>query len=574
VQYEGVSNAIRFDSLLLAATARSLDRRLSGRAVRGIWLDRAERVLLTRFSARVRKSPDTWLYWHLHPTSGDLLVSEDSREPAGAIVQVAPGTSLRGVRTIPDERILCFDFDAGDAAAGFVRTVIVELIGSRWNAYATGASDAIIALLQVRERGDAQLRPGAMYIPPSRVQRSGADAMPGLEEFRRALTVPSAPSEPGEDVRRILIRDVAYTSPMNATYIVAPIVMHGDADGIPAAFARYSDLRASDHGFVLQEGRGQPYPSALGAADAIPFDDVVAAFAHVFASTDVHAQPALVPGSVDASIAAVHERIRRIDERIERLSAESRDAAEQSRTMRRQADLLFAQLHRIERGAASAQLDDFEGGTVDVALDRSLSAKDNATRLHEQAKRREHAAERVPALIARASDERARLASLQQRLMDGSAATGEIEKWSREALRPATPGKDEGPSLPYRTYRTTGGLEVRAGRNSRANDALTFHHSSPDDIWLHARDYAGAHVVLRWRDRDANPPARDIEEAAIIAAVNSRGRTSGLVPVDWSRRKYVRKRRKAPAGQVVVERAKTVFVNPDGALEKKLRDDD
>lgn len=555
--------------MLLAGLARGLHTRLSGRAVRGIWLDRTDRALLIRFAARVRKGADTWLYWHLHPTSGDLLVIDETREPTGSTVQVAPGSSLHAVRTLNDERILCFDIDAGDAAPGFVRTITVELIGSRWNAIATGASDAIIALLQVRERGDIQLRPGTTYVGPDRAERAGAAAMLDADTFRAILT---DARNSDDDARRVLVRDVAYTSPMNATYIVTPIVMRGDA-GVDEAYERYSIMRASNAGFVLNDSRGQPYPSALGTSDATEFPDIIDAFAHVFASSASTEAAVAAPGSIDAAVAAVHERIRRIHERVNRLTAESRDAAEESRIMRRQADLLFAQLHRVARGATEIDLDDFEGGVLHVALDASVSAKDNAAKLHEKAKRREHAAERVPVMIARGNEELARMEELKTRLASGDAAAEEIAKWSREALRPRTPGNDEGPALPYRTYRTSGGLEVRAGRNSRMNDMLTFHHSAPDDIWLHARDYAGAHVVLRWGNREANPPARDIEEAAIIAGVNSRGRTSGLVPVDWTRRKYVRKRRKSPAGQVVVERSKTIFVTPDAALESRLREE-
>ena len=111
---------------------------------------------------------------------------------------------------------------------------------------------------------------------------------------------------------------------------------------------------------------------------------------------------------------------------------------------------------------------------------------------------------------------------------------------------------------------------MRVGRSGRANDELTFHHSSPNDIWMHARDVAGAHVVLRWPDKDANPPQRDLAEAAVLAALHSKSRTSGLVPVDWTRRKYVRKPRKAKAGSVLVERSKTVFVEPDPDLARRM----
>jgi predicted ribosome quality control (RQC) complex YloA/Tae2 family protein len=120
-------------------------------------------------------------------------------------------------------------------------------------------------------------------------------------------------------------------------------------------------------------------------------------------------------------------------------------------------------------------------------------------------------------------------------------------------------------------YKSSGGIEIRVGRGARHNDDLTFHHSAPDDVWLHARHAAGAHVVLRWSAED-NPPARDLSEAAVLAALASKARGSGTVPVDWTRRKHVRKPRRSPPGQVLVDRARTLFVEPDPALEEKLRD--
>src|SRR5690606_5429719 len=102
---------------------------------------------------------------------------------------------------------------------------------------------------------------------------------------------------------------------------------------------------------------------------------------------------------------------------------------------------------------------------------------------------------------------------------------------------------------------------------------LTFRHSSPGDIWLHARDVAGAHVILRWNRPDENPPSGAIAEAAVLAALHSRARTSGVVAVDWTRRKYVRKPRRAPPGAVLPERVRTVFVEPDAAVEERMRED-
>ena len=137
------------------------------------------------------------------------------------------------------------------------------------------------------------------------------------------------------------------------------------------------------------------------------------------------------------------------------------------------------------------------------------------------------------------------------------------------------PGDGGGPmpSLPYRRFVSSGGLEIRVGRGAKHNDDLTFRHSRPMDVWLHARSVGGAHVVLRWDSKD-RPPARDLEEAAVLAALHSKARTSGSVPVDWTRRKWVRKPRGAKSGSVTMDRAETVFVEPDPSVLERLAPED
>ncbi|HSJ63208.1 MAG TPA: NFACT RNA binding domain-containing protein, partial [Gemmatimonadaceae bacterium] len=127
------------------------------------------------------------------------------------------------------------------------------------------------------------------------------------------------------------------------------------------------------------------------------------------------------------------------------------------------------------------------------------------------------------------------------------------------------------PRRSYKRFTSGGGLEIRVGRSAKDNDALTFHDSSPDDVWLHARGASGSHVVLRWT-RAERPPAADLEEAALLAAWHSRARGSTVVPVDWTRRRYVRKPRGAAPGSVMVARAETVFVRPTAVAVRAIRD--
>ncbi|HEX6536333.1 MAG TPA: NFACT RNA binding domain-containing protein [Gemmatimonadaceae bacterium] len=181
------------------------------------------------------------------------------------------------------------------------------------------------------------------------------------------------------------------------------------------------------------------------------------------------------------------------------------------------------------------------------------SAVAAAERVYATVRSMERALERLPARITR----------LEQRGEEPDAAPAEAASGGRRG--------DGAGALPYRAFQSSGGLEILVGRGAKANDALTFHAASPEDVWLHARDAAGAHVVLRW-SRAETPPARDLEEAALLAAWHSRSRGSTVVPVDWTRRKYVRKPRGGAPGLVLVQRAETVFVRPDPAAIRRLKE--
>lgn len=191
-----------------------------------------------------------------------------------------------------------------------------------------------------------------------------------------------------------------------------------------------------------------------------------------------------------------------------------------------------------------------DGSDARVEHAEGESAVELAERLYDQVRSMERALASLPA----------RIAAFARAPANAPPATTQLER--QASARTARP---------FRTYRSSGGLEIWVGRGAASNDMLTFHEASPRDVWLHARDTAGAHVVLRW-SREEAPPSRDLEEAAVLAAWHSKSRGSGLVPVDWTRRKYVRKAKGGAPGQVLVQRAETVFVAPDERVERRLRD--
>jgi predicted ribosome quality control (RQC) complex YloA/Tae2 family protein len=119
--------------------------------------------------------------------------------------------------------------------------------------------------------------------------------------------------------------------------------------------------------------------------------------------------------------------------------------------------------------------------------------------------------------------------------------------------------KDAEP-LPYHEF-IFKGYKIWVGRNAESNDILTLKLSYKEDLWLHAKDVSGSHVLIK-HQAGKNFPKDVIERAAELAAYNSKRKNDSLCPVVVTPKKFVRKRKGDPAGAVVVEREEVVMVVP------------
>ena len=124
--------------------------------------------------------------------------------------------------------------------------------------------------------------------------------------------------------------------------------------------------------------------------------------------------------------------------------------------------------------------------------------------------------------------------------------------------------------LPPLKFLSSDNFLILAGRNNRQNDRLTLKESEKNDIWLHVKDNAGSHVIIKQKGTDI--PDRTMTEAAIIAATLSKASESQGVAVDFCPVRRVKKPSGAPFGLVIYENYNTAFVTPDKNLVKKLED--
>lgn len=107
------------------------------------------------------------------------------------------------------------------------------------------------------------------------------------------------------------------------------------------------------------------------------------------------------------------------------------------------------------------------------------------------------------------------------------------------------------------------GFRILIGRNARTNDLLTQKFSYKEDLWLHARDVTGSHVLIK-HQAGKTFPKNVIERAAELAAWYSKRRTDSLCPVIVTPKKFVRKPKGLAEGQVLVEKENVVMVVPKG----------
>jgi predicted ribosome quality control (RQC) complex YloA/Tae2 family protein len=255
------------------------------------------------------------------------------------------------------------------------------------------------------------------------------------------------------------------------------------------------------------------------------------------------------------------------------------DEAGREPELRAQAELLAAHLGELRRGMKTVRLSTWDGsGEIEIALDPRLDPQGNAERLFQKARRL--ARGREDSQAQRAIQE-AEVLTLDRALaeLDPPPATDRLRALAAElapsvlaaserGARAAATGEEPArraslpPGFQPRVYDLPGGWEVWVGRDSRQNDELTHRHAHPKDLWFHARGCQGSHTVLRVSSGKGEPPKEAILLAAAIAAWHSKARTSGLVPVAYTEKRYVRRPRKAPVGTAVMMREKVVMVRP------------
>lgn len=239
-------------------------------------------------------------------------------------------------------------------------------------------------------------------------------------------------------------------------------------------------------------------------------------------------------------------------------------------------DLISANMYRISKGDSTALLENFYDEScpqIEIKLDVRKTPAQNAQHYYNEYKKSVTAEQKLTEQIEKGEEELQYLESvfdaLTRAVTENDIIQLRLELQEQGYIRTVTKKGKPPKALPPVEYKSTDGYAILVGRNNVQNDKLSLKFAEKSDIWLHTQGITGSHVLIC--TDGATPPDKTIEEAAIIAAVNSKGRSSNLVPVDYCLAKFVKKPVGAKPGKVIFSNYSTAFVKPDAELAESLR---
>lgn len=347
----------------------------------------------------------------------------------------------------------------------------------------------------------------------------------------------------------------------------------------------------------------QPPPRVEGghrAPASQPFTQGV--HASLSAAADAYYRELERARAFDARASAHRARLRGMIEKqtklrrnLERDLTTHGDAGEHKRV----GDLLLANIANAVRRGSSVRVTDYfaEGAPViELEIDEHASLQEEAARRFTRYTKAKRAAQETTARLAELNAELAALArhqtQLERIIADRDEAAlesfGDSLNDRRRGAKATRANRAEGArsdaaQAAHRTkaqikaaeqvagarrYRSSDGYEILVGRAAKDNDQLTFKVARAHDLWLHAADYPGSHVIVRNPARGEDVPHRTIIEAAQLAAYFSQAKRDAKVSVHYTPRKFLSKPKGAAPGLVRMSSFRSLLVEPREGVER------
>lgn len=262
-----------------------------------------------------------------------------------------------------------------------------------------------------------------------------------------------------------------------------------------------------------------------------------------------------------SAIAKIEKEIRRAKKRLEGC-LQTLETCRNWEKVHHEGLLLQSNLFRLAKGMKEIVVSDWEleGKERTIPLDSLLPPQDQVAALFRRSKKLrkgEVHAERMAGLAEQGVQARLEQKAVLETIPDLQALH---EYFSRHlignrAISQPLISKAQEPAKPYKTFTSQAGIEIWVGKSAKDNDKLSFHYANGLDLWLHARNYPGSHVVIRCpKGQEVDPET--LQDAAELALRFSKAKDSGCGEVTLTQAKDIR--RTGTPGKVMLSRHKTL----------------
>lgn len=451
----------------------------------------------------------------------------------------------------PDfERIICMDLKCVSDFSSSVMRLHFEIMGKYSNAVLT-ENGVIVGALKTNSVGENVKRltlGGAKYCPPEPQEKVAPDDICGLEEVLKAE---------GDKVKIICdrVKGIAYATAaeMVETFgekITAQNICDYVFNQPPSPCVVYKDGEPTDFKVRSTQSERKDFESVLKAQSEY--------YTYLYEKRSFEAAKSKLEGALSSAVKKIEKRLAGINQKL----FECRGAD----NIKLKGELITANIYALERGMkvfSAVNYYDPEQREIKIELDETLTPAQNTQKYYKEYAKLKRTFESVSAQKTEAEQRLDYLNSIAAHLATAENKT-DLTETAEELTAlglyrpPEVKKKQKATPPPFRTY-FCNGFKIIAGRNNIQNERLT-KGLAPDDLWLHTQKYHSSHVAILTEGKTV--PDEVLKVAAEICAYYSDGRSGSKIPVDCTKKKFVKKPPKSNAGFVIYTDYTTILADP------------
>lgn len=521
-----------------------------------------------------------WLEVSWHPQAARIHIgSPPPRLPdtftfSQQLVHQLGGLALVTIETIaPWERVVDLQFARRPGEQALYH-LYVEIMGKYSNAILTDAKNTIITVARQINAQKSSVRPiltGDVYEKPPRLTTT----IPSLDESQqdwqeRISLIPGA-------IKRQLPKNYRGVSPalVQSMLKAANISTESTTENFTSEewqklFERWQEWLKALQSENFQPGWTQTGYTVLGWGVVETTDDIQELLNRYYTDNFNKQTFSQLRHQLIQKLSNILGKLRTKAQTFEQRLQQSSQADE----YRSQADLLMAYLQEWEPGMEEMTLADFETNEpVKIKLQPDKNAVQNAQKLYKQHQKLKRARTAVVPLLTEVNAEIEYLEQVEAAIsqIDNYQTSEDLQ--ALEEIREELIAQKYLEDSEYRRrssnhattnfyrHQTPSGFDVLIGRNNRQNDQLTFRVAGDYDLWFHAQEIPGSHVLLRLKP-GAIPEENDLQFTANLAAYYSRARQSEQVPVIYTEPKHVYKPKGAKPGIAIYKQETILWGKP------------